>query len=174
MGPEEELSRAIAQGNAPQFELVRCVVQHRFGKTGRFVLVSLSVIVDGKRRTLTKKKEMGTKTGDEKSNGRLGSVDLLEQTIRELACRCWPGISECIAATNTVGYAVHAVGDESDHDVQVVLHVEKGERAYSFSRTGVDTIEVTAGLLHTIYHWVVWRWIRREQGLLKVARRSAP
>jgi len=183
---ERELKEAIAAGKAPQFDIQSYDLHNRYrsmgqgdGRQGEKRLhMTLSLILDSqpvihfKEQTVAKRAKRGIAY-----DGRMGSVDIMETVLREAIVLRWPEIGPELTKIRTASYAVHAVGATQDdnheeHHIQVHFRVivDGCQEPCVVSREGVDSIGLTFEALVTIYHWFVWRVLRRLRGEARKSR----
>jgi hypothetical protein len=184
---ERELGEATAAGKAPQFEVQGFDFHNcRWGmgagekKQGEKRLrVALSLLLDDQPIIHVKEQTVKQARRGIAYEGKMGSVDVMETALREAIVLRWPELGSELAKIRTASYAVHAVGaaegDIEEHHVQVHFRVivEGCREPCVVSREGVDTISSTFDALLMIYHWFVWRVLRRLRGEARKNGKSA-
>ncbi len=183
---ERELAEAIAAGKAPQFEVQSYDLHNRYWSMGqgkerrgeKRLHMTLSLVLDSqpiihiKEQTVAKRTKRGIAY-----EGKMGTVDIMETVLREAIVLRWPEIGPELAKIKTASYAVHAVGasrgdSQEEHHVQVHFRVvaDGCQETCVVSGEGVDSIGITFDALTTVYHWFVWRTLRRLRGEARKSR----
>lgn len=149
--------------------------------SAKFITLTLSL--EGQRIIITRQRTYRTASqkidSDDKDpvtyNGRLGSIDLIEEAIKAAIAQRWPQLAQYIDNVKTTDYAVHAIGNLETHNVSVHLQVSitngkviKGR----ISKVGSDSIDISFQALMTIYNWVAWKLLRRINGEEKAKDRK--
>lgn len=184
---ERELAAAIVAGKAPQFEIQSrdfhntewSMGQAGSGRGESRLQMTVSLLLDGQPIIHSREQAVRFEKKGIAYEGRMGSVDIMETVLREAIVQRWPEIGPELAKIKTTSYAVHALGaadgdSRDEHHVQVHLRVvfEGCSEPCSISREGVDSVGVTFSALVTVYHWFVWRTLRRLRG--EARRNKAP
>ncbi len=196
----EELEAALLSGAAPQIRLAyhvffQGVCGNHSPKHSLTLFTNVAVgnksVVKGAARNFVlsgKVRKDATKpTGDGKEESdrakisveHLGTIDLLETTLRESLLELFPQFASVFSAVRLVNYSVHGIGAGGDshlvsasvrfayslrRDSDAKLETEKTQ---SVKCDGVDTIRASIECIVTFYNWILWRMLRREQGLAK-------
>jgi hypothetical protein len=202
----EELEKALQTGAVPRIQLsynvlfsgvcgekadnhtvtlfTAVTVQGQSAVKGVVRNLDLSGIV--RKADLQKKGEAKESDRAKTSTDPLGTIDLIEATLREALCELYPRFAEVLQSVVVVGYSVHGIGLGNDsHMVSASVKFqsslrpkeagkEKDATGQAVKCEGVDTVRASLECLITYYNWVLWRLLRRERGMVRVAGKAAP
>jgi len=182
---ERELGEAIEAGKAPQFEVQSRDFHNSFWSMGEGdakrgesrLQMTVSLLLDGQPIVHAREQAVRQSKRGIAYEGRMGSIDIMETTLREAIVLRWPEIGPELAKIKTASYAVHAVGaaqsdSREEHHIQVHFRVvvDGCQEPCIISREGVDSIGLTFEALVTVYHWFIWRVLRRLRGEARKSR----
>lgn len=205
----EELEEVLRTGAAPRIQMAYNVLfqgvcgdksdSHGFTLFNNVTVKGKSVVkgasrkfsLDGKvRKHLVRKGKAGEELAEESdraktSNQPLGTIDLIEETLREALCELYPRFAEIFRTVRIVGYSVHGIGLGNDShmvsaSVRFACALKPGEETEpedaaelkednqrAVKCDGVDTVRASIECIVTFYNWVLWRLLRRERGIAK-------
>ena len=206
----EELEEALHGGAVPQIQLAYHVLfqgvcgnnadRHGFTLFNNVTVGDKSVVkgaarnfvLEGIVRKSVVLAAVGSKQATEESdrsktwNEYLGTIDLIEETLREALSELFPRFASVFSSVHIVNYSVHGIGlGENSHMVSAsvrfaysmkqddeAVEVEKpgkteSEKTKAVKCDGVDTVRASIECIVTFYNWMLWRLLRRERGLAK-------
>jgi len=168
---EKELAGAIAAGKAPQFEVIDFWQSNRRTRTKRSVRNQLGfdlvLLLDGRLIEITAQQTLRKRVKNGHAFvGRLGSVDLMECTLRRAILRRWPKFRPYLERVRIDDYSAVTAACKQSHHVRATFRVicREGAAPRAVTLEGVDTIDTTFNALAMIFHWLSWRLLRRLRG----------
>ncbi len=161
----KELDRVETAGKLPEFKLLKYLAENSSTlDNAPHIRVKVWTMLGGRRIIVTNSTHAHRTKNGLAYNGRLGTFDLLEGALRVAIVKRWPKLENGLKEFSTPSYAVHAIGDESSHVVRVIAKVKNHRTCGGVVCKGVDTFQTTLRAMCLIYHWVLWRLLRREKG----------
>jgi hypothetical protein len=172
----KDISRQLAgvrgSGKAPEFEILDFSLYIGGDSEIQKFRFSLVILIDGEKIEVIEEDECCPGSSPKKGSGfrgKIDSVNMMDRAFRRAILKRYPELT-IIEEFCFSSYVVHAVDTSGvGHHVQVVMGLENHKGRWTLRLVGSDISQLTLKGFHNIYHWMLWRLLRRQRG---EARRS--